>query len=409
METVRLGDLCEVITKGTTPTTLGMKLNEGFVNFIKVECLSEDGQIIRDKIQNIDQETHSKLKRSQLQVGDILFSIAGSIGRMAIVTNDFLPANTNQAVAILRPKVELVDTEFLFYFLRDVKSQSDARRRIVQSVQSNLSLGELSNLQVFLPPRETQIAISSFMKKLDEKIILNRFISRNLEEISQTIFKSWFVDFNPVKAKMAGEKPVGMDDATAALFPDSMADSELGSIPTGWVVKKVDDVLERIKVKAMPKSTSVTPLGRTLVLEQGDLLISGFIEDDASVEASVKNPRFIFGDHTCRMYLSTLPFSVFPNTIVLTSHLVNPYFAYWVTRDTQKFESYRRHWMELAFRKVVVPSPDIANKWGELVSSIHAQLDMLMIDSRQLAAVRDALLPRLISGELQIPAEMLVS
>ena len=140
-----------------------MKLNQGEINYIKVECLSEDGQIIRQKIQHIDEETHNKLKRSQLKEGDILFSIAGSIGRMALVSDDFLPANTNQAVAILRPKVELVDTEYLFYFLRDVKSQGDARSRIVQSVQSNLSLGELSNLEIFLPVRSTQIAISSFM------------------------------------------------------------------------------------------------------------------------------------------------------------------------------------------------------------------------------------------------------
>ena len=103
MESLKLGDLCELVTKGTTPTTLGMKLNQGSVSFVKVECLSEDGQLIRDKIQNIDEDTHNKLKRSQLQVGDILFSIAGSIGRMAIVTEDFLPAHTNLAVAILRP------------------------------------------------------------------------------------------------------------------------------------------------------------------------------------------------------------------------------------------------------------------------------------------------------------------
>jgi type I restriction enzyme S subunit len=143
------------------------------------------------------------------------------------------------------------------------------------------------------------------------------------------------------------------------------------------------------------------------VLEQGDLLISGFIDDDATVQASLSSPRFIFGDHTCRMYLSTIPFSVFPNTIVLSSKSTNTYWAYWATRDIQKFESYRRHWMELAFRTVVLPSLAIADKWGEFVSGIHAQLDVLMIQNRQLAVIRDSLLPRLISGELQIPEEML--
>jgi type I restriction enzyme S subunit len=188
-----------------------------------------------------------------------------------------------------------------------------------------------------------------------------------------------------------------------------MEDSEFGPIPEGWVLTKVEHLLDRIKVQPLPKSTVVNSLGRTLVLEQGDSLVSGFIDDNAAVQASVNNPRFIFGDHTCRMHLSTLPFSVFPNTIVLTSNSTNPYWAFWATRDIQKFESYRRHWMELAFRRVVVPSQEIADKWGKLASEVHSQLDALMIQSRQLADLRDSMLPRLISGELQIPEDMLVS
>jgi type I restriction enzyme S subunit len=110
-----------------------MKLNEGDVNFIKVETISAEGHLIPSKIQKIDHTTHLNLRRSRLEEGDILYSIAGSIGRSVIVAKDDLPANINQAIALLRPKSELVDTDYLFYYLRNSSSQKDASRRIVQS------------------------------------------------------------------------------------------------------------------------------------------------------------------------------------------------------------------------------------------------------------------------------------
>ena len=99
---VQLSEIAELITKGTTPTTLGYQFQDEGVNFLKIECFDENGNFIEDKATHISIECHEKLKRSQLKAGDILFSIAGAIGRVAIVTEDMLPANTNQALAIIR-------------------------------------------------------------------------------------------------------------------------------------------------------------------------------------------------------------------------------------------------------------------------------------------------------------------
>ena len=102
MEKIRLGDVADVITKGTTPTSIGYEFVNKGINFIKVESINEDGAFIENKFAYITDECDKKLSRSQLQENDILFSIAGAIGRVAIVDKNILPANTNQALAIIR-------------------------------------------------------------------------------------------------------------------------------------------------------------------------------------------------------------------------------------------------------------------------------------------------------------------
>lgn len=102
--TIKLSDVTSVITKGTTPTTLGYEFVDEGINFVKIECLTEDYQFIKDKMLHITEKCNEKLKRSKLQQDDVLFSIAGAIGRTAIVSEDILPANTNQALAIIRLK-----------------------------------------------------------------------------------------------------------------------------------------------------------------------------------------------------------------------------------------------------------------------------------------------------------------
>jgi type I restriction enzyme S subunit len=165
--------------------------------------------------------------------------------------------------------------------------------------------------------------------------------------------------------------------------------------------------LSRLNIKGLPKSIDLKNSGRTLVLEQGNLVIAGFVDQAADVKASRDAPKFVFGDHTCRMRLSTVPFSVFPNTIVLESKLVNTYWAFQATKGLQGFETYRRHWMELAYKVVTVPTAPLAEAFGSLAGPLFAQIDALMLESRTLGELRDAVLPRLISGELKIPKDML--
>jgi type I restriction enzyme S subunit len=426
MQIRSLKEICSLITKGTTPTSLGMKLNEGNINFIKVECLSEDGNIIPSKMQKIDDTTHNKLNRSKLHEGDILYSIAGSIGRMTVVDSSILPANTNQAVAILRPIKELIDTQYLFYFLKDTKSQSNAMRRIVQSVQTNLSLGELSSLEVAIPSLPMQIAIGKFMSNLDAKIAANNAVSKTLEDFAQTIFKSWFIDFDPVKAKMGGEKPAGMDAATAALFPDSMEESELGLIPKGWKVRSLDEISEYLNGLAMQKFPVIDENEQLPVIKIAQLRAGN--TKGADMASGLLDPKFIIKDGDILFSWSgTLEVETWTGgSGALNQHLfkvtgknVPDWYSYLSTKNFLTFfreiasgkattmgHIQRGH---LSESKLAIPNSELLNRASEIIEPIISLKIKNSIESRNLVEIRDSLLPRLISGELPIPEEMLAS
>lgn len=161
---IKLGALCEVITKGTTPTSIGHKFKQSGIKFIKIESLSESGEIIPNKVAYIDDSCHQALKRSQLKKDDILFSIAGALGRVGIVKEDILPANTNQALAIIRLRKDSnVLVEFIAkYFNSNIVTDEIEKLRI-GAAQQNLSLAQLNNLVVPLPPLPEQKRIVAIL------------------------------------------------------------------------------------------------------------------------------------------------------------------------------------------------------------------------------------------------------
>lgn len=183
-----LGKITQLITKGTTPTTLKRSFVKSGINFVKVESLSIDGQFLPEKFAYIDEETHELLKRSQLQAGDVLITIAGTIGRVAIMTEDFLPANTNQAIAIIRPKSTQLPSGLLKRFLKTEGTQQSMKEKIVQAVQANLSLGSLSELKVIVPPCEiTAELYEAGITSIDNCMKLNHQNIRTLTSMRDTL------------------------------------------------------------------------------------------------------------------------------------------------------------------------------------------------------------------------------
>ena len=167
----RLGDECDLITKGTTPTSIGRQFTERGINFVKVESLTEDGNVIWDMLAAIDEGTHRLLKRSQLKENDILFSIAGALGRTAMVRKSWLPANTNQALALIRLKREsCLEHDFLAKYLVSPQIMQHVEAINVQAAQANLSLEDIRSFEVRVPSPDEQTAIAAVLSDMDTEI-----------------------------------------------------------------------------------------------------------------------------------------------------------------------------------------------------------------------------------------------
>jgi len=161
-ERATLDELTERITKGTTPTTAGFAFTETGVNFVKAESIDNNGEIVVEKLSKVSEGCHAALARSQLLEGDILATIAGAIGRIAITRENILPANTNQAVAIIRMRADLqILPEFVACYLQSAQAQDVFRSFITAGAQPNISLGQISSVHVPVPRRDEQSAILS--------------------------------------------------------------------------------------------------------------------------------------------------------------------------------------------------------------------------------------------------------
>ena len=192
-EITQLKDICERITKGSTPTSYGYSYTTNGIRFIKAENIDRNGSV-STTTDYIDEETNEYLKRSILRENDILFSIAGTIGRVGLIHEKDLPANTNQALAIIRFHHSAVDTKYLFYYLKSDAIQREAIKRIVGVGRANLSLTEVGELEIALAPPSLQKLIVSEIEKqfsrLDEAVAALKRVRASLKRYKASVLKA---------------------------------------------------------------------------------------------------------------------------------------------------------------------------------------------------------------------------
>ena len=424
VESIPLRELSYRITKGTTPTK-----GEGFVgcgvNYIKSESITADGSIDTSKFAFIDLDTHNKLARSQLSEGNVLFSMAGVyLGKTAVVLAKYLPANTNQAVGIITVDESKGDPYFIHYSLQSPACRAWVLRSAAQSAQPNFNLQEIGDLRIPAFPLARQKEIASVLRMLDDRITLLRETNTTLEAIAQALFKSWFVDFDPVHAKMQGRAPEGMDEATAALFPDSFEESELGAVPKGWHVMPVGDAVETVggatpdtktpeywepaehhwtTPKDLSGIASPVLLGTERKLSGAGLkkISSGLLP----VGSLLMSSRAPIG----YLALTQVPMAINQGYIAIPpgGKLSPLYMLFWcqTNMDNIKGRANGSTFMEIskkAFRPipVLVPSLAVLDAFETVTAHLFARLVENEKQAQSLASIRDALLPRLISGQL---------
>ncbi|WP_025635171.1 restriction endonuclease subunit S, partial [Vibrio parahaemolyticus] len=241
-EVKSIGEVCSVgdgahskVTRVETgiPYLTSKNIGQGFLKLDKLDYISEESF---EKLFSKD----SKATRRP-QAGDVLFGIIGSFGNTYLYKeSDFF--GFSSSIGILRPNPELLDSEYLYYVVSSKKFRDNHANHNSGSVQGYTNIPTVKGLPLPVPSIAVQKKIAKVLQSLDRKIAVNQQTNQTLEAMAQAIFKSWFVDFDPVKAKMRGEQPEGMDEATASLFPEKLVESELGLIPEGWDVGTLSDV-----------------------------------------------------------------------------------------------------------------------------------------------------------------------
>ena len=198
---VRLGDIATLITKGTTPTSVGFDFTQSGINFVKIESITETGQFIPRKFAHINEICNEKLSRSQLAENDILFSIAGAIGRVAIVKKDILPANTNQALAIIRVPEGTINYSFLVYALQSPTLLEQFEKQKQGVAQLNLSLKNVGDFVIPDCPIEEQTYIATVLDNISDLIAQHKVLLLKLDELVKSRFIELFGDpiTNPMR------------------------------------------------------------------------------------------------------------------------------------------------------------------------------------------------------------------
>lgn len=384
-----------------------------------------DGRIDFDAAQKLSKEKAALLKYGFIQPNDVLLSHNATVGRVAVVPDFRGCALIGTSLTYFRLDESKLLPRYLAAFFegRDFQNQLSAVMGL--STRNQVPITAQRLLEVEVPSLREQHEISDFVGSIDDRITLLRETNATLEAIAQALFKSWFVDFDPVRAKQQGRAPEGMDEATAALFPDAFAESELGLVPKGWQALSFTETIDVIgggtpktsvaeywngeipwfSVVDAPSTTDVfvidtekhitsaglnnsstklLPTGTTIISARGTVGRLALVGREMAMNQSCYGLRGKAGD----AYFTY--FSTYRLVETLKQRTHGSVFDT-ITRDT------------LAGVSVIYPSTEIINAFEATVGAIMARIQRNLVQAQTLATLRDTLLPRLISGQLRLP------
>jgi len=358
----------------------------------------------------VSREKTDALRRNLTVPGDIVVTQRGTLGQAAVVPDiGYEQFVISQSQMRLRCDPARADLLFVYYWLLLPETVRYVQRNAVAAGVPHINLGFFRTMRLRLPSIREQQAIASILGALDDKIELNRQMNETLEELARTIFKSWFVDFDPVRAKAEGHQPVGMDAETAALFPSRLVESELGEIPKGWDIGRLDDLLVLQRGFDLP-TPSRQPGPYPVVAASGPTA--------GHVEARVQGPGVVTGRSGVlgRVFLVLEDFWPLNTALwVKEFRVARPHHAYFLLQgiDLAQFNAgsavptlNRNHVHGL---RMVVPPLNVVERFEAAVAPLFLRRKHNAEESKTVAHLRDLLLPKLISGELRIPdAEKLV-
>ena len=388
-----------------------------------------DGHVAVDVEFRVSEELHSKFRRSILRGGELLVTLVGAnFGRVAIAPDRFAGYNCSRAVGVV-PVME--DSVYVMYALRSPLSRHFMNIWANTTAQPTFNLKELGCLPVPIAPSESRAAIKTLLTALDDRIALLRETNATLEAIAQALFKSWFVDFDPVRAKQQGLAPAGMDEATAALFPDSFEESALRLVPKGWRTCSMADVSTVGIGKTPPRKESQwfseTPSDVRWVSIRDMGAAGAFAFNTSEYLTSEAIDRFnvrVVPDNT-----ALLSFKMTIGRVAITDgemttneaiahfklDVTSPVSTEYIYLSLRAFDFSRLSSTSSIADAVnsktvrelplVVPDTVVLRAFQDVVAPVFQRIKVIGKQAQTLATLRDTLLPRLISGQLRLPED----
>jgi type I restriction enzyme S subunit len=354
------------------------------------------------------------MSRGMPEKGDVVLTTEAPLGEVAQL--DHQKVALAQRIVTLRGKPDLLDNTFLKFLFQSNEVQSELRARASGTTVVGIKQSELRKITLTLPPLSEQRRIAKILGDLDDKIELNRKMNETLEQMARALFKSWFIDFDPVRAKMEGRQPTGMDADTAALFPSRLVESELGLIPEGWEVGSLGDVASNPRRGVQP--SEINPDTPYIALEHmprrcialGDWDNSA---DVASGKCAFKRGEILFGK--LRPYfhkVGVAPLDGICSTdILVVAPIVPEWFGFvlgHISSDaliqftdlaSTGTKMPRTNWGDLSSFTTTLPPKPLAAAFTQQVKPMVERITTNIHQSRTLASLRDTLLPKLMKGE----------
>ena len=419
---LKLGDLVEIFDgRHATPK----KTSFGPI-FLGISSLSRGRINLADSAHLSEEDFKRWTRRVTPSPGDVVFSYETRLGEAALIP-DGLGCCLGRRMGLLRAKNGLVDPRFLLYAYLGPEFQETIRQRTVHgSTVDRIALVEMPSFPIRVPDLQTQLAIAHILGTLDDKIELNRRTNETLETMARALFKSWFVDFDRVRAKAEGRAPTGMDADIAKLFPSEFEDSELGPIPKGWTCASLGECVETLsggtpskkntaywggnipwigpKVMtsihsdeadhhvtraAVGNGTRIAPAGATLIMVRGMGLHQ---------EVRVSQAR---GDLTFNQDVKALVAKHIEPTLLLFALLDGQQELLGRVESSGHGTGKLPSDVLLSYPITMPPLP-VQTKLATSFVDLNDRIGLARNESRTLRALRDSLLPRLLSGELSV-------
>ena len=392
-----------------------------------------NGRIDTSDMLKVGSDIEAKFQRSRLRGGEVLLTLVGTLGEVAIVPENLRGWNVARAVGVI-PVRKDPGSLWVSICLRSAFIQHCIRTWATTTVQATFNLRDLAKLPIPIPPTDVRQSIAEVLGALDDKIELNRRMNATLEATARALFQSWFIDFDPVRRNLDRNQPSpglrppspngrgaggeGSVEEIDRLFPDSFEESPLGHIPKGWEVRSLDKTAHYLNGLALqkypPGNGATLPVIKIAQLRKGDSVGADSCNTDLPPDYIVQDGDVLFswsgslevelwcgGRGALNQHLFKVTSPEFPKWFyyLWTLYHLDEFRLIAADKATTMGHIQRGH---LTAAKVLIPHRRLIDAMTNTMSPLIEQLIANRIQSRTLATLRDTLLPKLLSGELSV-------